>query len=273
MKAQYVSRILAQSWNYDPIRARPFLANIVLKLLRGERPAEDVYGDPLPVLRIIGDVAVVPIIGVVDIGVPDWIKPYGFGLTDANDIEEEVNRATADANVKFTVYDCHSPGGLSLAGDKLFDVTERAGRKKPIFYYCDDGHDMASTCFEAVASCRAGLVAPFAAGVGCVGTYLPWLDDTEYWAQQGLKFEVFRSGELKGMGIDGLSQAQRDYLQSIVDEHGATFRKNVLKYRTEIARADMEGQWFEGVKAAQRGFASGNAPDLEAAIAKFRRML
>jgi ClpP class serine protease len=273
MKAQFVSRLLAQCWNFDQLRARPFLANIALTLLRNERPAEDVDGDPLPVMRLEGDVAVIPIIGVVVINMPDWIKPYCFGLTDANDIAEEVQRATTDANVAFTVYDCDSPGGLSLAGDKLYDVTEKANKKKPIFYYCDDGCDMASTTFEAVASCKSGLAAPFAAGIGCIGSYIPWLDDTEFWAQQGIKFEVFRSGELKGLGIDGLSPVQEAYLQKMVDDSGASFRKNVSKYRTEIARADMEGQWFEGVEAAKHGFVAGNSPDLNSAIAKFRKML
>jgi ClpP class serine protease len=136
MRAQFVSRLFAQSWNYDQLRARPFLANMALKLLRSERPDEDVFGDPLPVMEIRGDVAVIPIDGVVSMDVPDWVKAYGFGLTDANDIAQEVNRATNDANVKFTVYNCNSPGGLSLAGDKLFSVTEKAGRRKPIFYYC-----------------------------------------------------------------------------------------------------------------------------------------
>lgn len=273
MKAQFVSRLLAQPWNYDPIRARPFLANIALKLLRNERPAEDCCGDPLPVMRIENDVAIIPLNNVITINLPDWIKPYGFGLTDANDIEEEVKKATADANVKFTIYDCDSPGGLSLAGDKLFDVTEKANKKKPIFYYCGDGKDVASTAFEAVASCRAGLAGPFAAGIGCIGSYLPWMDDTEMWAQMGIKFEVFRSGELKGMGIDALTPEQRTYLKGLVDEAGASFRKNVSKYRTLIARTDMEGQWFEGRKAAEKGFVMATTPDLNAAIASFRKLL
>jgi ClpP class serine protease len=273
MKAQFVSGLLAQCWNYDPLRARPFLGNIVHKLLRSERPDEDVFGDALPVMQLVGDVAIIPLNNVITINLPDWVKAWGFGLTDANDIAEEVAKAIADANVKFIVYNCHSPGGLSLAGDKLFDVTEKANKKKPMFYYCGDGCDVASTAFEAVASCTAGIAGPFASGVGCIGTYIPWLDDTQFWAQMGIKFEVFRSGELKGMGIDALTPAQKAYLQSLVDEAGGSFRKNVSKYRTLIDRADMEGQWFEGKKAAQRGFVGGLAPDLNSAITKFRGML
>jgi ClpP class serine protease len=273
MRAQFIASRVSACWNYDQIRARPFLANMAIKLLRSERPAEDVFGDPLPAMQVQGDVAIIPLVGVVDMDVPDWIKAWGFGLTDALDIKEEVERAVADPNVTFGVYDCSSPGGLSLAGDMLFDVTEKANRKKPFFFWVGNGRDCASTCYEAVASCTAGLAAPFAGGIGCIGTYLPWMDDTKYWEDIGIKFEVFRSGEFKGLGIDGLSEAQRAYLQANVDKHGAAFRKNVSKYRSAIAREDMEGQWFEGVEAAKRGFVAGTADNLNAAIAKFRRML
>ena len=51
-----------------------------------------------------------------------------------------------------------------------------------------------------------------------------------------MKWEVSRSGELKGIGIDALTQEQRDYLQSLVDNAGATFRSNLLEYRTGIDR-------------------------------------
>src|SRR5437868_3141289 len=103
MRAQFISRRLAQSWNYDIIRARPFLANMAVKLLRSERPEEDICGDPLPVMQLLGDVAVIPLNDVIDMDVPDWIKAYGFGLTDALDIKEELERATNDSNVAFIV--------------------------------------------------------------------------------------------------------------------------------------------------------------------------
>jgi ClpP class serine protease len=273
MKAQYISSRVSQPWNYDPLRARPFLANMILKLLRSERPEEDIFGDPSPCMKIMGDVAVIELAGVIDMAVPDWIKPYGFGLTDALDIKEEVERATADENVTFGVYDVSSPGGLSLAGDLLYDVTEKANKKKPFFFFVDHGRDCDSTAYEAVASCTAGLAARFAGSIGCIGTYLPWLDDTKFWEDMGIKIEVFRSGEFKGMGIDALSERQKEYLQATVDRHGATFRRNVSKYRSGILREDMEGQWFEGVEAAKRGFVAGNADNLNAAIAKFRKMI
>jgi|GEM_PF-2611180 len=272
MKAEFVSKLLSTPFNLDPVRARHILSHLALSLLRNERPAEDICGDPLPKMQIAGPVAIIPIRGVVMMNVPDWIKSYGFNLTDANDIEEEVEEALEDPNVEIIVYDCDSPGGSSLAGDKLFDVTETANRKKKCFGFCADGCDMASTTYEAVASCTALLAGWYAEGVGCIGSYLAMLDDTEFWAQLGIKWEIFRSGELKGIGEDSLSQVQKEYLQKLVDDAGNSFRKNVLKYRTAIDPADMRGQWFDGKAAAIHKFVAGNADDLTAAIAKFRKM-
>lgn len=272
-KVEYASRILAQPWNLERSRARIILGNLVRILIHNERPGEDMFGDPLPKMQIIGDIALIPLTGVVSMNVPAWLKQLGINLTDAIDIEEEIEQALADANVKMIVFNVDSPGGLGLAGDMLFDVVEAANRKKPCFAFCADGCDMASTAYEAVAPCTALLSGYYAAGVGCIGSYLAMVDDSEYWSQIGIKWEVFRSGELKGIGEDALSETQKSYLQSLVDAGGNNFRRNVAKYRTEIALDDMQGQWFEGKTAAARGFVAGNVNDLNAAIAKFRRMV
>jgi ClpP class serine protease len=273
MKAQFISQLVSTPLNIDRIRARSIIGHIVATLLKNERPDEDAWGGPLPKMRIEGDVAIIPIRGLVMMNVPDWVKSYGFNITDANDIESELDQALANPDVNLIVHDSDSPGGSSLAGDKLFDITEAANRRKPVFGWCGDGAEAASTAYEAIAPCRAILAGWYASAVGCVGSYLAHLDDTKYLADLGFSMRVFRSGEIKGIGIDELSEAQAAYLQSLVDTAGATFRKNVSKYRTAIAREDMEGQWFNGTEAAKRGFVAGNAKDLRAAILKFRGML
>lgn len=272
MRAEYVSKIIGQVWDLPKLRARTILGNMAVRLLRDERPEEDDYGNPLPKMQIIGNVALIPIRGVISINVPDWIKEWGINLTDANDIAEEVEEALEDDNVELIVFDHDSPGGLDLAAIKLFEVVEAANRQKPCFAFCGDGGDMASGSYYAAAPCTAIYAGRQADGVGCIGAYIAWLDDTEFWAQMGIKFEVFRSGELKGLGIDSLSQVQKDYLQGMADFSGDRFRRNVRKYRTQIADADMEGQWFEGTEAAKRGFVAGCVDDLNAAIRKFQDM-
>jgi signal peptide peptidase SppA len=270
MRADYVSKILGTVWDLPKLRARTMIANMATKLLRDERPAESAFGEALPKMRVEGNVAIIPIRGIISMNVPDWIKAYGFNVTDANDIEEEINSALSNQNVDLIVFDVDSPGGWDLASVKLFEIVEVAARKKPCYAFCPDGGDMASGAYYAVAACKLIYAGWYADGVGCIGAYLAWLDDTQFWADMGIKFEVFRSGELKGLGEDSLSEPQRAYLQTMVDDSGDRFRKNVSKYRKQISKADMEGQWYEGSEAAKRGFIHACVDNLEAAIKKFQ---
>lgn len=270
-KPQFISRLVSQPWDMDKLRARSVIGALVTRL-QAERPAADQWGDPLPRMQLVGNVALIPITGVMTIDVPDSIKEYGLNLTDANDIAGEIEDALADENIELLVFDVDSPGGLSLAGNKLFELVEAANRKKPCFGFCGDGREMCSAAYNAVAGATALYSGRYAAAIGCIGSYLVMLDDTEFWKQMGITFEVFRSGELKGLGVDPLSEAQRAFLQSMVDESGARIRKNVAKYRTEIAPEDLQGQYYEGLQAAARGWVAGNVKDLNAAIAKFRRL-
>lgn len=269
MKTHIATKLITSPWNLDALRARTIIGKLVGVLLKSERPKEDYFGDPLPQMQVIGPIALIPICGPVLVDCPDWIKKL-VDCTDANDVEEEVTAALNDDNVKLIVFNVDSPGGLAIAGDKLFEVVEAANQRKPCYAFCADGCDMASTAYEAVAACREIRAGYFADGIGCIGSYIAYLDDTEFWAQMGITFEVFRSGEIKGIGESvPLTQGQRDYLQGMVDYFGANIRRNVAKYRTAIAPEDMQGQWFDGKRAAQRGFVAGCEKNLDAAISKF----
>ena len=277
MRAHFLSKIVSQSLSIDRMRARSIMSRIVSKLLmphaelKSERPSEDIFGDPLPKMRIEGEVAVIPIVGVLMMCVPSWAKQLGLDVTDANDIEEELATALNNPEVRLIALECDSPGGWSLAGDKLFDIIEAADKKKPVMAYCGDGRDMASACFNAAAGARSIYCGRYALAIGSIGSFWSMMDDTEFWKQMGVTWEVFRSGEMKGILEDPLSEPQREYLQAMTDEYGARIRRNVKKRRGDIKDADLQGQWFDGMQAAERGFVNANAPTLNEAIKRFRR--
>jgi signal peptide peptidase SppA len=270
---QYLSKIISAPLALDRVRGRTIIRSLAASLLKNERPAEDIFGVTLPKIQILGDIAIIPILGVIDLAVPDWIKGCGFGITDANDIEEEIAQALVDPNVRFLVFTVNSPGGSSLASEKLFDLVAAANQTKPCFAFVADGEWACSGGYYAIAACRDIYSGPYAGAIGNIGTWLSLIDDTEFWAQMGIKFDVFRSGEYKGIGEDPLSDEQRVYLQQITDRSGALFRKSVSKYRPGIAADDMRGQWFTGREAAAHGFLGGNVNGLNAAIVKFRPMV
>lgn len=275
-KTHYISKLLGAHWGLDKMRGRTVLCSIIHPLLphpTSDRPEQDIFGEPLPCMQKLGDIARIPIEGVMSIEVPDWLKEYGVWLTDVLDIEKEINDALQDANISMLVFDTNSPGGMSIAGNYLFEIIEAANKKKPCFYYTGPGRDNASACFDSIAGCTAGACSPHSEGVGCVGSYLAYLDDTEFWAKMGITWRIFKSGEYKGIGGSvPLTKNQEDFLQSQADYYGTIIRKNVKKYRTGIADEDLQGQWYPGRLAAQKGFVYTLADDLQSALAKFRRL-
>lgn len=273
MREQFIHKILGQPWNIDRIRGRTIISRLV-KRLQADRPAEDNWGDPLPTMQILGDVAVVPVCGSLMLNVPDWIKQYGLDITDVDDIIAEIIQAKANPDVRLIVLDFDSPGGWSAAGNKLFDfVSANAMGATPICAWCADGADVCSAAFQGATPTRKFLTGPYAMAVGCIGTYLALLDDTEMYAQEGITFHVLRSGDLKGIGEDGFSDAQLSWLQSVVDTQGALFRSNVSRFRLTLDPDEMQGQYYDGLTAAQKGFSHGTVRDRNAAIANFRAAL
>lgn len=275
-RIHFISKMINSVWGLDKIRGRTILASIIHPLLphpKSERPEEDIFGDPLPCMKKLGDVAVIPITGVLSIDVPGWLKECGIRLTDVNDIEEEIRAAINDPNIKLPVFDMNSPGGLSIAGNRLFEIIEKANSIKRCCAYVGASRDAASAAYNAIAPCSVIASSPHADGVGCVGSYLAYLDDTDFWTQMGMKWEIFKSGEYKGIGESvPLTDAQRKFLQSEVDYYGDLIRANVKKYRPMIADEDLQGQWFPGRQAAQKNFVTTLADDLQSAITKFRQL-
>lgn len=272
MKSQFTSRLLTSAWNISPHRGRHLIASILQRLIASERPAADAWGDPLPTMSVSDGIAIIPVIGTLMVNVPDWVKSWGLAITDANDIAEELEEATQRPDVTMAILNIDSPGGESIAGEKLYDAVETFRQSKPIFTYSADGALICSSAYQCAAPSTAILTGKFSS-VGCVGTYMVYLDDSIYWQNMGISFEVFRSGSLKAIGQEGsLTDDQRKYLQSTVDEFGARFRSGVLKYRTGIAAEDLDGQDFLGSIAARKGFTAGLAPDLASATARFQRM-
>lgn len=254
------------------MKGRQIIGDMLVKLQRSERPEEDICGNALPKMQIQGDMAIIPISGVLMLNVPDWIKAYGWNLTDPNDIEQELDMALNDPRVTQIWQVIDSPGGESVAGQKLFDIFDAARRKKPIFSFTKDGGMVDSAAYNSAAASLAVYFGRYA-DVGCVGTYLVQLDDSKYWAELGIDWKVFRSGEFKGIGIDAITKEQEDYLQETVDQFGALFRRNVLKYRSMIDPANLRGQSFRGIEAAQLGFGASAVKDFDAAVAKGRKLL
>lgn len=64
MKIHFIQKLVGQPWDISRERGRAIMAAMIQKL-RAERPAEDLWGDALPKLRLEGDTAIIPIVGTL----------------------------------------------------------------------------------------------------------------------------------------------------------------------------------------------------------------
>jgi ClpP class serine protease len=96
------------------------------------------------------------------------------------------------------------------------------------------------------------------ARVGSIGVIMALRDTSEAFGQMGVKVEVFAAGKFKSTGTPGvaLSDEQKTWLQSDVEEIAADFRQAVLTRGRNIPAEAMEGQTFFARKAEQYHLAS-----------------
>lgn len=253
--------ITAQGWE----SIHRLVAERVLKPA-AERPTEDLFGDPLPVMTIKGNTAIIPVAGVIGRKLGMFEK--SCGAVDTMDIADDIKRAVANPGVRNIVLDVDSPGGCVGGVPELGTLI--ADCPKPVFAFANDC--MCSAAYWISAGAKAIYATP-SSDVGSIGVFIPWVDKSAAYEQMGLSVEIIKAGKFKGMGYPGtsLSTDQRDLLQASVDETYADFTSFVTKYRSKVTSDSMQGQSFKGSKAAEVGLVSGIVDDMDALLARINK--
>ena len=230
--------------------------------------ADDDEEENEPELLDVEDgVGIVPIHGPM-MRNPDLICQYLFSATDIEDIIEAVNAAGQRPDVQAVFLDIDSPGGSVSGTPELAQAVADVSRSK--YVYAFSGGQICSAAYWVASQCDAIYVTP-SARVGSIGVILPVVDSSEAYKQAGLKMEVFAAGKFKSTGMPGvpLTDDQRAWLQSDVEEIAADFRSAVLARGRLIPAEAMEGQTLSARKAMKYNMA-GTVKSREAALATLR---
>jgi ClpP class serine protease len=215
----------------------------------GDRPTKDFFGNRLPQMEIVDGTAVIPIHGTLihHAGVMERM----CGAVSYDDIRADLEAAHMMA--KRIVLDIASPGGMCIGCSETAALIQKLKADVRIDARTDSV--IGSAAYYLAASCHSITATPTSI-VGSVGAYSAILDQSRAMELEGLKVEVFKSGDVKGAGIPGtsLTEAQRADLQGRVDEYGRMFREWVSANRFFIEEADMQGQAYVGAEAKRRGF-------------------
>lgn len=220
-----------------------------------------------------GGVQVVPIYGVMT------HRAYAANklsrpLTSTEAVAAQIRQAMASDEVGTIVLDIDSPGGSVSGTAELADVVAAARAVKPVIAVANA--EAASAAYWVASQASEVVVTP-SGMVGSIGVRMPYTDDSEAQAREGIKREYISYGKYKSEGMSGpLSDETRGYLQSMVDAYGNAFTRAVAKGRGVPVDVVRGPQFGEGrMKLATDAVASGMADrigTLEEVIAKARRV-
>lgn len=208
---------------------------------------DDTSGAPRPPATEIGNgIALVPVCGIIG-------KRLSFlemicGGCDLDYVTAALTEADEDADVHTIILDFNSPGGLYTGLPEAAALIADIAKRKTVISFTD-----VFCCSAAywLASQANEFYCTHSACVGSVGGFVAAADTSGEWEKEGIVLELFRSGDLKAIGIDGKKweQNERDYIQARVDKQCAEFRADVQKGRGSISSGVMQGQSFDGDEA------------------------
>lgn len=173
-----------------------------------------------------------------------------FGTAD--DIVEQIETADADEAVRALVVELNTPGGEVVPSDDIRRAVEDF--EGPTIAYATDtcasgGYWIASGCDYVVA--REGSI------VGSIGVIASRVTGEGLLDRLGLTYERLVAGEYKDAGVplQEMDEADREYLQGIVDNYYQAFVDRVAEGRDldEAEIRDTEARVFLGEDALERG--------------------
>jgi signal peptide peptidase SppA len=222
--------------------------------LQDREPGTGVCGDAVDVAQpvVIGDVAVIPVNGVLANGI--GAAERGAGVVDYFDIAREVQEFDADPAISKIILDIDSPGGTHEGSIEAARAISRA--TTPITAITSGL--MASAAYEIAAAASRILATPTAT-VGSIGSMIGFLDQSRAFSAAGFKVEMIVSGPNKGAGMPGtsLSPVQRKQFQDLVDAAAGQFKAHVMLHRPQVSESAMDGAIFTSAKALELGLLDG----------------
>ena len=242
----------------QPAVAREFLANCGqvsipagAKLSEMGEMLEAMFGKR-ETLEIFPPYAIIPVKGVIGKSLSE-LERY-CGCCDLKEVEEMLEDVERDDRVKTIILAIDSPGGTSVGVPELANRI-RASKKQTIAFTdseaCSAAYWLASQCEQVIATPSAS--------VGSIGCYIAYLDESQAYADEGMKVDVIKSGKFKGAGIPGtsLDADQKAMLQEEVSEIHDEFKAAVKSVRLFASDEAMEAKIYSGKKAAENGLVTG----------------
>lgn len=177
--------------------------------------------------QMSGDVAVIKIAGNLIAGEAGWRRAFGY--IGYEDIKAAVIEALSMNEVKSIMLYMDTPGGMVNGVESTTRMIREAGKVKPVTAF-------AATAASAgywLASAAQYVVADNTSILGSLGSILQFVNLVDYYAKEGIKYHIFKSGTLKMAGNpnEEMSDEAKKYFQEQVDDMTTIFYSTIAKNR------------------------------------------
>lgn len=219
-----------------------------------------------------GGIAVVSLRGTM-VKCYDAITCWFFGLCSIDRMQSTINELAARDDVRAIVLHCDSGGGMVLGTPELGDAISAAAARKPLVSFTDGM--MCSGAYWAGCS-GSHTFATRSAMVGSIGVYLAYYDYSAALAAAGIRVDLIKAGDFKGMFTVGtaLSAEQRTWLTAMIRRDYEAFTAHVRAQRgNDVADETMQGQWFNGSEAVARGLVDSTVAGLGDVLTVVQEMI
>lgn len=225
---------------------------------------ESARGDGFEIMQD-GTTAIIPVKGIISQR-PSDMDPMSTTMARLENIRHAIDSVEADERIDRVLFNFETPGGSATGvpetARKILDMT------KPTLAFTD------SECCSAgiwLASQTNHFYMTPSARVGSVGVWAAYLDATGEMKKKGWKINAISAGKYKLTGAwwKPMTDEERAMLQSQVDKLHNEFRAAVTVVRP-VAEEFLEGQIFDGEKAAEIGMVDGLVEDIDELLDEMR---
>jgi signal peptide peptidase SppA len=256
--AHIYSRITTTPWHVDESTLIA-ITNLLQTRINQPRQQEDEETKPsAPITpRTFNGTQIIPLSGII--GKHLSLMESLCGGVDMEQVRAQFDAAQSDPMVERVLLHIDSPGGIAVGNHELFHHMLK-NKSKPLFAFTDTVMGSAAYYIGAAAD---NIYATPTARVGSIGSYLVVRDISAALAREGVQLRVIRSGEFKGLGMDGkIDDRLVAALQADIDFLGGQFRADMSLARGGLKEEDMQGLAYFGAQALEKRLIDSVVPDL-----------
>ena len=246
----------------QPLMVTPEYAETICAVL-GSRIGVDNTGMNVNALPDMGNkagfskgTAIIPVMGSMT------HRPMGMdvmsGQTSYVALQEEVEQAMSNPEVKSILFDYNSGGGMVAGAFDFRDYLMDQRGRKPMYSLardtmCSAAYLLGSTA-DKVFTTQTGQV-------GSIGVVMTHVDESEKLKQDGRKVTFFQAGAMKtaGNSTQELTDDVKAYIQSGIDDSYGMFINAVQSSRglSEDSIRSQEARVYRGTGAVEAGLVDG----------------